>query len=45
MECLASCGTAPAIQIDGSFYEKMTPHKLDDLLEQLRDGRLQGAKK
>jgi NADH-quinone oxidoreductase subunit E len=45
MECLASCGTAPAIQIDGTFYEKMTPQKLDDLLEQLRDGRLQGAKK
>jgi NADH-quinone oxidoreductase subunit E len=45
MECLASCGTAPAIQIDGTFYEKMTPKKLDDLLERLRDGRLQGAKK
>jgi NADH-quinone oxidoreductase subunit E len=45
MECLASCGTAPAIQIDGTFYEKMTPKKLDDLLERLRDGRLQEAKK
>jgi NADH-quinone oxidoreductase subunit E len=45
MECLASCGTAPAIQIDGTFYEKMTPKKLDHLLERLRDGRLQGAKK
>jgi len=45
MECLASCGTAPAIQIDGTFYEKMTPKKLDDLLERLRDGRLKGAKK
>jgi len=45
MECLASCGTAPAIQIDGTFYEKMTPKKLDDLLERLRDGRLKEAKK
>jgi NADH-quinone oxidoreductase subunit E len=39
MECLASCGTAPAIQIDGIFYERMTPRKLDELLEKLRDGR------
>jgi NADH-quinone oxidoreductase subunit E len=40
MECLASCGTAPAIQIDGIFYEQMTPQKLDGLLDKLRDGRL-----
>jgi NADH-quinone oxidoreductase subunit E len=44
MECLASCGTAPAIQIDGIFYEQMTPHRLDDLLEKLRDGGLQGPR-
>jgi len=40
MECLASCGTAPAMQVDGIFYEQMTPQKLDELLEKLRDGRL-----
>ena len=40
MECLASCGTAPAIQVDGIFYERMTTQKLDELLEKLRDGRL-----
>jgi NADH-quinone oxidoreductase subunit E len=40
MECLASCGTAPAIQVDGIYYERMTPQKLDELLEKLRDGRL-----
>ncbi|MEK6716499.1 MAG: NADH-quinone oxidoreductase subunit NuoE [candidate division NC10 bacterium] len=44
MECLASCGTAPAIQIDGVFYERVTPHKLDELLEKLRNGRLQGSR-
>ena len=44
MECLASCGTAPAIQIDGIFYERMTPAKLDELLEKLRDGRLQASR-
>jgi NADH:ubiquinone oxidoreductase subunit E len=45
MECLASCGTAPAIQIDGIFYEQMTPRKLDELLDTLRDGRLQAVGK
>ena len=44
MECLASCGTAPAIQIDGIFHERMTPQKLDDLLERLRDGRRGGSR-
>jgi NADH-quinone oxidoreductase E subunit len=41
MECLASCGTAPAMQVDGIFYERMTPQKLDELLEKLQDGRLE----
>jgi NADH-quinone oxidoreductase subunit E len=44
MECLASCGTAPAIQINGIFYERVTLQKLDELLEKLRDGRLQGSR-
>ena len=44
MECLASCGTAPAIQIDGVYYERVTPQKLDELLEKLRNGRLQGSR-
>jgi NADH-quinone oxidoreductase subunit E len=44
MECLASCGTAPAIQIDGIYYERMTSHRLDELLDKLRDGRLDQSK-
>ena len=44
MECLASCGTAPAMQVDGIFYEQMTPQKLDELLEKLRDGRLERSR-
>jgi NADH-quinone oxidoreductase subunit E len=40
MECLASCGTAPAIQIDGIYYERVTPEKLDELLDTLRNGSL-----
>jgi NADH-quinone oxidoreductase subunit E len=40
MECLASCGTAPAIQIDGIYHERVTPAKLDELLDTLRTGSL-----
>ena len=36
MECLASCGTGPAIQLDGVYHENMTPERLDALLETLR---------
>src|SRR5574341_1283362 len=45
MECLASCGTAPAIQIDGIFYERMTLQKLDELLAKLRNGRLRSEER
>jgi NADH-quinone oxidoreductase subunit E len=37
LECLASCGSAPAIQVDGIYHEQMTPEKLDALLANLRD--------
>jgi NADH-quinone oxidoreductase subunit E len=37
MECLAACGAAPAIQVDGVYYERVTPEKLDDLLATLRE--------
>ncbi len=36
MECLAACGAAPAIQVDGEYHLQMTPEKLDALIEQLR---------
>jgi len=44
MECLASCGTAPTIQIDGIYYERMTSQRLDELLDKLGDGRLDQSK-
>ena len=34
-ECLASCGTAPAAQIDDDYYEDLTPEKLDRILDSL----------
>ena len=36
MECLASCGTAPSIQVDGVHHHQVTPEKLDALLDALR---------
>jgi NADH-quinone oxidoreductase subunit E len=34
-ECLASCGTAPCLQINENHHENLTPAKLDALLETL----------
>jgi NADH-quinone oxidoreductase subunit E len=36
MECLASCGTAPSIQVDGIYHHEVTPDALDALLADLR---------
>lgn len=36
VECLAACGGAPAMQIDKTYYENLTPEKIDDLLQTLR---------
>jgi NADH-quinone oxidoreductase subunit E len=36
MECLASCGTAPSIQVDGVYHHQVTPDALDGLLADLR---------
>jgi NADH-quinone oxidoreductase E subunit len=36
VECMASCGGAPAIQVNGLYHENMTPEKFDQLIEQLR---------
>lgn len=35
VECLASCGTAPALRVNDELYEHMTPEKIDALLERL----------
>ncbi len=36
MECLASCGTAPAMQVNGEFYENLTEARVDEILDGLR---------
>jgi NADH-quinone oxidoreductase subunit E len=36
VECLGSCGTGPVMQVNTEFYEKLTPSRIDHLLEELR---------
>ncbi|HPC81758.1 MAG TPA: NADH-quinone oxidoreductase subunit NuoF [Thermoanaerobaculaceae bacterium] len=38
VECLASCGTCPVIQVNDRYYECMTPERTDALLSSLRQG-------
>jgi NADH-quinone oxidoreductase subunit E len=41
-ECLASCGTAPMMQVDRNYYEGLTKAKVDEILNGLTSG---GAEK
>ena len=36
VECLASCGTAPMMQVNDSYYENLNGEKVDTLLEEFR---------
>ena len=38
VEDLGSCGTCPVIQVNTTYYENMTPTKVDNLLASLRQG-------
>ena len=35
-ECLASCGTAPMMQVDKTYHENLTPERVDQILDKLR---------
>jgi NADH-quinone oxidoreductase E subunit len=35
-ECLASCTTAPVIQVNGEFYENLDVQKTEEILDTLR---------
>lgn len=35
VECLAACGGAPAMLVNKTYHENMTPDKIDAVLEQL----------
>jgi NADH-quinone oxidoreductase subunit E len=36
-ECLASCGTAPMMQVDKDYYENLTRERVDQILDELRE--------
>lgn len=36
VECLGSCGTAPVIRINETFYENLTKEKVDKILNELK---------
>jgi NADH-quinone oxidoreductase subunit E len=35
-ECLASCGTAPMMQVDKEYFENLTPERVDEILQKLQ---------
>jgi NADH-quinone oxidoreductase subunit E len=36
VECLGSCGTSPVMQINETYYEELTPEKVDQILDSLQ---------
>jgi NADH-quinone oxidoreductase subunit E len=36
-ECLASCGTAPMMQVDKDYYENLTRERVDEILKELTE--------
>jgi NADH-quinone oxidoreductase E subunit len=38
IECLAACGMAPVLQVNGEFVENVTPERADALLDRLDRG-------
>jgi len=36
VECLASCGTAPMMQINDDYYENLTEEKVMEILQRLK---------
>jgi NADH-quinone oxidoreductase subunit E len=39
VECMASCGTAPMVVVNGAYHEGVDEAKLDALIEAHREGR------
>jgi NADH-quinone oxidoreductase E subunit len=36
VECLASCGTAPAMMVNEAYFENLSPERVDTVLEELK---------
>lgn len=41
VECIGACTGAPAMQVNYDYYENITPEKLDELIERLRNSKLE----
>lgn len=39
VECLGSCGTAPVMQINDTYYENLTASGVVEILDELEEGR------
>ena len=39
VECLGSCGTAPVIRVNDTYYENMTMESLDKMIAACKEGR------
>lgn len=37
VQCLASCGTGPALQVNDTYHEEMTPEKVRELVSSLKE--------
>jgi NADH-quinone oxidoreductase E subunit len=37
VECLGSCGTAPMCEINDHFFENLTPQKLSEIIEKIKN--------
>lgn len=40
-ECLAACGGAPCMWVEGEYYENLTPGKAEEVLDKYASGKVQ----
>uniref|UniRef100_A0A8C6TZI3 NADH dehydrogenase [ubiquinone] flavoprotein 2, mitochondrial n=1 Tax=Neogobius melanostomus TaxID=47308 RepID=A0A8C6TZI3_9GOBI len=40
VECLGACVNAPMVQINDNYYEDLTPKDMDDIIDELRAGKV-----
>lgn len=40
VECLGSCGSAPVVQVNETYYENLTPEKLNRLITSCKEGEV-----
>jgi len=40
VQCLAACGSAPALRVNDQLYENITPEDVDQLITRMRSGEL-----